>query len=297
MSKQSREQLTQAQARTLARLDQVRTHFEQHPASGRFRNKVGIVTGTGSLKGIGRATTRLLAREGAKALYVLDFDGSTLDAFADELQKKHPGLKVTAITGDAADTALIQSVCERAKQEHGRLDLFFANAGTTGSNLVLDTTDEDGVMDVMRVNLLSCFVAVKHASKVMKENPPEAAGGSIILTASAGPMDYSASKAGVINLATTAASNLAGTNIRVNAICPGLIETGMTTYTFDRARERGTLGKVGQLNPLRRFGIAEEIAQAALFLASDDSSYVNGVALPVDGGLSSSLPVVPGQTM
>lgn len=63
---------------------------------------------------------------------------------------------MTAITGDAADTALIQSVCERAKQEHGRLDLFFANAGTTGSNLVLDTTDEDGVMDVMRVNLLRC---------------------------------------------------------------------------------------------------------------------------------------------
>ncbi|BGP26042.1 hypothetical protein JCM10295v2_004985 [Rhodotorula toruloides] len=300
----SKHQVQAQQDRTLKRLDQVKHHFDSTPAQNRFNAKVGIITGVGSVKGIGRATARLLAREGAKALYVLDYDGSTLDEFARELQSKHSGLSVTSITADASDTSVISSLCARALKEQGRLDFFFANAGTTGANMSLEGLDEEGVMQVMKVNVLSCFVAVKHASAAMKQNPPEARGGSIVLTASvaglrsgAGPQDYSASKAAVINLANTSAQILAGTDIRVNAICPGLIETGMTTWTFDRARERGTLGKVGQLNPLRRFGIPEEIAQAALWLASDDSSYVNGIALPVDGGLSSSLPVAPGQFM
>jgi NAD(P)-dependent dehydrogenase (short-subunit alcohol dehydrogenase family) len=122
--------------------------------------------------------------------------------------------------------------------------------------------------------------------------------GAIICTASvaglrsgAGGIPYSASKAGVINLVQTCAQQLAGTGVRVNAICPGLIETGMTKPIFERARERGTEGKIGQLNPLQRGGVPEEIAGAALFLASDDSSYVDGQAIVVDGGLSSSHPV------
>ena len=81
-----------------------------------------------------------------------------------------------------------------------------------------------------------------------------------------------------------------GTGVRVNAICPGLIETGMTQPIFERARERGTQGKIGQLNPLQRAGGPQEIAAMALFLASDESSYVNGQAFPVDGGLTSTLP-------
>ena len=95
----------------------------------------------------------------------------------------------------------------------------------------------------------------------------------------------------MISLVQTTANVLYGTGVRVNAICPGLIETGMTAPIFDSARERGTDGKIGQLNPLRRGGEAHEIAGAALFLASDDSSYVNGQAIVVDGGLSSSHPV------
>ena len=89
----------------------------------------------------------------------------------------------------------------------------------------------------------------------------------------------------------TSAQQLAGTGVRVNAICPGLIETGMTAPMFDRAREKGTEAKLGQLNPLRRAGQPVEIAKAALFLASDDASYVNGQAIVVDGGLSSSHPI------
>jgi NAD(P)-dependent dehydrogenase (short-subunit alcohol dehydrogenase family) len=123
-------------------------------------------------------------------------------------------------------------------------------------------------------------------------------GGSIICTASvaglrsgAGGAAYSASKAGVINLVQSAAQQLTGSGIRVNAICPGLIATGMTKPIYELARATGQEERLGELNPLQRGGEPEEIAHAALFLASDESSYVNGTALVVDGGLSSSHPV------
>jgi NAD(P)-dependent dehydrogenase (short-subunit alcohol dehydrogenase family) len=126
--------------------------------------------------------------------------------------------------------------------------------------------------------------------------------GSIIGTASvaglrsnAGSSDYSASKAGVVSLAQTIAYQLAGSGIRINAICPGLIETGMTAPMFDAARERGTEAKIGQLNPLGRAAHADEVARVALFLGSDESSYVNGQAWAVDGGLSVGHPFVPGK--
>jgi NAD(P)-dependent dehydrogenase (short-subunit alcohol dehydrogenase family) len=111
------------------------------------------------------------------------------------------------------------------------------------------------------------------------------------LRSGAGGAAYSASKAGVINLVQTASQQLFGTGIRVNAICPGLIETGMTQPIYEMARARGQEQRIGELNPLQRGGEPEEIARAALFLASDESSYVNGAALVVDGGLSSSHPV------
>ena len=110
------------------------------------------------------------------------------------------------------------------------------------------------------------------------------------LRSGAGGPAYSASKAGVINLVKVAATQLAGANIRVNAICPGLIETGMTELIFERARAKGQADRVGRLNPLKRGGEPIEIARVALFLASSDSSYVNGQALAVDGGLSASHP-------
>lgn len=128
-------------------------------------------------------------------------------------------------------------------------------------------------------------------------------GGSILMTASvaglrsnAGPTAYSASKAAVVNIAQTIAFQLSGTGVRVNALCPGLIETGMTAPVFESARARGTTGKIGQLNPLRRGGHADEIARVALFLGSDESSYVNGQAWAVDGGLSAGHPYVPSRS-
>lgn len=138
---------------------------------------------------------------------------------------------------------------------------------------------------------------------MMQTSPekPECSG-SIIGTASvaglrsnAGSTPYSASKAAVVSLAQTIAYQLSGTGVRVNAICPGLIETGMTEATYVAARKRGTEKKIGQLNPARRGGRADEIARVALFLGSDESSYVNGQAWAVDGGLSAGHPFVPGK--
>jgi len=141
--------------------------------------------------------------------------------------------------------------------------------------------------------LIGPFLAIKHGAPHLKAR----GGGSIICTASvaglragAGGAAYSASKAGVINLVQSASQQLSGTGVRVNAICPGLIETGMTRPIYDLARERGKADRLGELNPLARGGEPDEIAKAALFLASDESSYVNGQALVVDGGLSTSHP-------
>ncbi|MFN3590685.1 MAG: SDR family NAD(P)-dependent oxidoreductase, partial [Thermaurantiacus sp.] len=152
---------------------------------------------------------------------------------------------------------------------------------------------------VLRVNLVGVFLAIRESARAMMG---AGAPGAIVATASvagirsgAGGLPYSASKAGVINLVQTSANQLAGTGIRVNAICPGLTETGMTAGMFEAARSRGSEGKLGQLNPLRRYATADEAASVAVFLASDDASYVNGQALAVDGGLSSSHPTVPGK--
>ena len=182
---------------------------------------------------------------------------------------------------------------EIATGEHGGLDIFYANAGISGGLASLFEQEVGDWEEILRVNLIGPWLAVKHAAPAMKER----GGGSIIATASvaglragAGGPAYSASKAGVIRLVQVAATQLAGSNIRVNAICPGLIETGMTRGLYDMARAAGKEEQIGHLNPMKRGGEPDEIAGAALFLASDDASYVNGHALVVDGGLSVSHP-------
>lgn len=291
--------------RTQARLEQIRSQFVQSPRGSKLKDKVCIITGVGSLKGIGRATALLYAHEGAKHLYLIDFDPTNLPDLKATVEKNYPDVKVTTLQADAADETAIKGVCQQALKEEGRLDVFFANAGIATIKHFAKTSG-DQFMKTMRVNALSCFLALKHASAIMtQENPAlgKVSGGSIIMTASvagirsgAGSTDYSASKAAVNSMAQTTAYQLQRTGIRVNTLCPGLIETGMTSDTFEYARSRGTGGKIGQLNPLGRYGIAEEVAQVALFLASDDSSYINGQAIAIDGGLTASSPVVPGRT-
>lgn len=254
----------------------------------RFADKSIIVTGAGS--GIGRAAALQFAAEGGRVIAADLTDG------ADETARliAEAGGVAKAIRIDAGREADVIAAIELAVTEFGGLDVFFANAGISGGmDGIFDTTPEL-MAEVLRVNLIGPFLAIKHGAPMIAKR----GGGAIVLTASvagirsgAGGPSYSASKAGVINLAAVAAQQLSGSNVRVNALCPGLTETGMTQVVFDYARDAGKIDKVGRLNPLRRGAQADELARAALFLASDDASYVNGQALAVDGGLSSSHPV------
>src|SRR3954453_7462390 len=241
--------------------------------SGRLAGKVAIVTGAAS--GIGKATAALFAAEGAIVI--------AADVNASE----------GVVAADAGREEDVVALIEAAIGEHGGLDIFFANAGISGGLAsIFEQTPADW-NEILRVNLIGPFLAIKHAAPHMRER----GGGSIICTASvaglragAGGPAYSASKAGVINLVKVAATQVAGANIRVNAICPGLIETGMTQGIYDSARAAGKEELIGHLNPMKRGGEPDEIARAALFLASDESRNDNGHALVVEGGLSASHP-------
>ena len=237
----------------------------------RLAGKVAIVTGAGS--GIGKASVELFRQHGAPVVGA-DLRGAEFEC-------------------DAGDEEQVEALVAHTVRDHGGLDIFFANAGISGGFDSIFDQDAADWAEILRINLIGPFLATKFAAPEMKLR----GGGSIIATASvaglrsgAGGPAYSASKAGVINLVKVAATQLAGANIRVNAICPGLIETGMTEFIFESARAKGQQDQIGHLNPLKRGGAPVEIANAALFLASDESSYVNGQAIVVDGGLSASHP-------
>jgi NAD(P)-dependent dehydrogenase (short-subunit alcohol dehydrogenase family) len=265
--------------------------------SGRLEGKVAIITGAGS--GIGRAAAVLFAQAGA-ALVLGDLSAAVHETARAVLDA---GGRATALQVDAGVEADVARLVATAQSAYGGVHVAFANAGIAGGMAgIFDSTPQLWT-EVLRVNLIGPWLMVKHAGKAMAD---AGQGGSIICTASvagirsgAGGPAYSASKAGVINLVMVSAQQLCESNVRVNAICPGLTETGMTRPTFDYAKDKGVTHKLGKLNPLRRAAQPEELARVALFLASDDASYVNGQAIAVDGGLSSSHPVtrqLPGQT-
>lgn len=256
--------------------------------TARFTDKSIIVTGAGS--GIGRAAAMLFAREGGSVIAADKTSGAHETA---KLITDAGGTAIGVMMDAGLEADVIQTVA-LAVEHFGGLDIMFANAGISGGMANIFDTDVALITEVLRVNLIGPYLAIKHAAPKIAER----GGGAIVLTASvagirsgAGSPAYSASKAGVINLAMTSAQQLAGSNVRVNAVCPGLTETGMTKPTFDYARDAGKMDRVGRLNPLRRGAQPEELANVVAFLASNDASYVNGQAIAVDGGLSSSHPV------
>jgi NAD(P)-dependent dehydrogenase (short-subunit alcohol dehydrogenase family) len=254
-----------------------------------LQGKVALVTGAAS--GSGRASALLFAAEGASVV-ALDC-AAEVAATADAIRSA--GGRATALIKDSSSELDVAGAVALALREYGGLDVCYANAGISGGLVPFFEETVERWTEVLNINLIGTFLAAKYAALAMAPRRR----GSIICTASvaglrsgAGGMPYSASKAGVISLVQTAANQLTGTGVRINAICPGLIETGMTRPIFEQARARGSEHKIGQLNPLRRYGDPGEIAQTALFLASDASSYVNGQAIAVDGGLSTSHPIV-----
>jgi NAD(P)-dependent dehydrogenase (short-subunit alcohol dehydrogenase family) len=254
----------------------------------RLEGKRCIVTGAGS--GIGRASALRLAQEGAAVLVT----GRSLDNISETVALITAASgRAVAMQADATDEAQVQALVARCVAEFGGLEVFFANAGHPGTNTPLLEQSVAEWNEVWHINVISCFLAVKHAGAHMVAH----GGGSIILTSSAGSLranagtvHYSASKAAVNSLAQSAANAFTGQGVRVNAVLPGLVETKMTQPVFAYARAKGKEGRIGHMTPLQRAGQPHEIAAMVAFLASDDASFITGQLYAVDGGVSSTHP-------
>jgi NAD(P)-dependent dehydrogenase (short-subunit alcohol dehydrogenase family) len=284
------------------RIDAIMSQFLPH--TPRLLNKVAVITGSSS--GLGQATALLFAQHGAK-LVLVDINSSEETVKLVRNIEKYKPEDVTALQLDLSEESSHSQIISTALKIYNGLDIYFANAGVVGHLAGYNSLDAEQFNFTYKVNVLACFLSIKSAAEAMikhnfsknqQKNASDHSNGVIITTASvaglnygAGGLDYSASKAAVISMTKHLAQELRGYNIRCNTICPGLVETGMTKPLFDWARQKNSQGKIGQLNPLNRPGFSQEIANTALFLASNESSYINGAAIVVDGGLTSSMPV------
>ncbi len=246
----------------------------------KLNDKVAVITG--GTTGIGLATARLFAAEGAKVT-VTGRNPSTLAVAERELA----GSGVRVVASDATKVADLDRLFADVRQRHGRLDVLFVNAGG-GTFRPLEAADEAFFDEIIALNLKSAYFTIQKAAPLMSR------GASIVLNSSVvnqkgfpGTSIYGAAKAGLRQLARSLGAELAPAGVRVNVVSPGPIDTPIYDKLGLGEGKAGFLAQMEASVPMKRFGRAEEVARAALFLASDDASYVTGDELMVDGGLTS----------
>ncbi|WP_319456024.1 MULTISPECIES: SDR family oxidoreductase [unclassified Mycobacterium] len=255
----------------------------------RLKDRVAVITGGAS--GIGFASALRFLQEDA-AVVIADYNAATGEA-AESLARRQGFHRVDFIRTDVSKEADVEAMIARAVDHFGGVDIVFNNAGITGAiGPLTETTVEDWdfTFDII---VKGVFLGIKHAARVMRAR---GTGGVIINTSSiggfsgdAGPLAYSAAKAAVINLTRSAAVELAPDRIRVNAICPGFIATPLAAGGADISTVEG---EFATKQPWPEAGLGDHVAGAALFLASDDATFVTGESLVVDGGLLASGPGV-----
>ena len=244
----------------------------------RLKSKVAVITGGGS--GIGRATSLLFAKEGASVVVVDVAEDAGIESVR---QIAAAGGTASFIRADVSKSGDVQSFIARTAKAHGRLDILFNNAGIEGPPAKIADYAEEDWARVIAIDLTGVYLGMKYVIPQMIRQ----GGGVILSTASVaglvgfpGSGAYGAAKAGVINLTRQIALEYAGKNIRVNCICPGIIATPMA----ERVMEGWPDHRLAGLQPIGRLGRPEDIANAALFLASDESSFATGAPFIIDGG-------------